>query len=73
MLVTTFPLQGLKYPADCIAAEIVEGLVSFKVKRLADKCVGCNVRLLVTADVCASSSESSVSKKTEDWQEYKED
>ena len=52
MLVITLPLEGLKAPRDRSAAEIVEGLVRFKSKRLADKCVGSDVGLLVTADVC---------------------
>lgn len=51
MLVMTFPFEGLKDPADRSAAEIVDGLVSLKVERLADKCVRRDMGLLVSADI----------------------
>jgi hypothetical protein len=53
MLVITVPLEGLKGPRNRCASKIVEGFVRFKTKRFAYKRVGSDVRLLVTADVCA--------------------
>ena len=73
MLVITFPFKGLKYPRDRSAAEIVEGFVRRKSKRLAYKRVGCHVGLFVSADVSTCCAESCVSKESEDWQEDEED
>ena len=72
MLVITLPFEGLKDPRDRSASKIVDGLVSFKVERLAYKCVGADVSLFVSADVCRSGSESCVSEESEDREEYKE-
>jgi hypothetical protein len=51
MLVISLPFEGLKYPRDRSASEIVEGLVRFKTERFAYKRVGSHVGLLVTGDV----------------------
>ena len=48
MLVITLPFEGLKDPRDRSASEIVEGLVTLKSERLAYKCVGSDVCLLVS-------------------------
>ena len=53
MLVITLPFEGLKYPRDRSASEIVEGLVRFKTERFADECVGSHVGLLISTDVSA--------------------
>ena len=52
MLVITLPLEGLKGPRNRSASKIVEGLVRFKTERFAYKCVGRDVGLFVSADVC---------------------
>ena len=65
MLVICFPFEGLKDPRNRSASKIVDGLVSFKVERLAYKCVRANVGLFVTADVGGGCTESCVSKEPE--------
>ena len=51
MLVITLPFEGLKYPRDRSASEIVEGLVTLKTERLTYERVCSHVGLFVPADV----------------------